>query len=126
MLIKQRIIWTFLIYLVLFLNLGSSIHHADLFGIHSHSHVGCGHCHDQAHSHSHKSCSHHHHILADGKSVQPDLECSICEFFASYNVTFDVYQLELDSNPLFQFWLPNESVESLTPVQPVARGPPLA
>ena len=69
--------WCFLFYWVFLVNFGPSFHHADLFGLHSHT-AGSVHC-GLHHSHSHNlGCCDHDHGTDDGHRhpVPQDLEAS--------------------------------------------------
>ena len=126
MIFKQRLTWFFLAYLVLFLNLGSSIHRADFFGIHHSFHspdsvvpvvpFGCG-------------CCHHH--PADGvNGLESDVrcfsdhDCSICEFFAKFNVIFDDFRFGIESKSVSEYTSLEDSIAERISVSPFPRGPP--
>lgn len=133
---KYLKIWFLLVYWVLLMNLGPSLHRAQFFGLHCH-HCSDS-CTDKGHSHSdmapeqlrqHLACCHGCHAfdsvdeVNSGKLLGDD-DCSFCRFFAQYNVVLSVFILECSSAPIelcsaHRDW----HVDSVT-LDPLARGPP--
>lgn len=142
--LKQLHISLLLGYLVLFWNLGPSLHRAEIFGLHCHSCCSSGNsscCHDHVreghwHSHgdgqgfhSHSRCCDHEHSpdpTQDQQTVTSHHECSLCEFFDNFNVVFDSFDFEVAEAPSrinaalpLVAWLGE-------PFSATARGPPAA
>jgi len=115
---KRYQIWLLVGYLGLLLNLGESLHHAEIFGLHSHgSTSSCCHC---CCDHSSPSQGSEH----DVDSLNSDHDCSFCKFFAQYHVTAGQVELpEEFSFSLLHVWNKPEEVYAVTLV-PLARGPP--
>ncbi len=115
---KHYQIWLLVGYLGLLLNLGESLHHADIFGLHvSDSASVCCHC-CCGHSTSHDSSS-------DAQSLNPDHDCAFCKFFAQYHVT--AAQVETpDKAEVTAFHFCYEPAQSHTvTLVALARGPPV-
>ena len=101
--LRRKLGWSFLIYLILLLNLGPGLHRAGIFGLHSHQtsesfdfgdgfelSETCG------------CCNHSLPLKSDDSpsgsiSKLPD-ECSFCQFFSKYQVTFTVSDLVLSES----------------------------
>ena len=120
--IKQLSICFFLGYLVLLLNLGSSLHRAHFFGLHSHSgsslcdlhHFSC--CDGSGHSDSEP--------LQGERTLHTEHDCGLCKFFDQYNVTTDLadHQLIVSAGPIYKA---NRLPGVFTPLLiQGARGPP--
>lgn len=118
MLQKRSQIWLLVGYLGLLLNLGESLHHADIFGLHGNGWASvCCHC-----------CCEHSTTPEDSErdvqSLSPDHDCAFCKFFAQYHVTAAHVELpERSGFAKFQFWdKPYQSHAVI--LVPLARGPP--
>jgi hypothetical protein len=127
--------WCFLFYWVFLVNFGPSFHHADLFGLHSHSssrsHSGFHHSHEQG-------CCNHDHGADDGhRHDRPqnletsivsvfaaDGECACCKFFDQYNVCFNCLELVGHHTFGIQRFSATEGRPSAGDLKPHARGPP--
>lgn len=117
---KRYQICLFVGYLGLLLNLGDSLHHAEIFGLHG---DGCASacCHSCC---DHSSSDHDHEY--DVESVGSDHDCSFCKFFAQYHAT-DV-QIELSEQSSFTLlptWDKPDEIHAVI-LTPLARGPPSA
>ena len=119
---KKLTSWFLLAFVVLFWNLGPSLHHADLFGLHSSA---------SGNSFSCCCCCSHHHPVDSEDGESPDLigqdgHCSLCDYFDQLHLV-----VEAGSNTesvQFFAWvavLSDKGVQSGT-ISPQARGPPLA
>ena len=140
--LKQLHISLLLGYLVLFWNLGPSLHRADFLGIHFHSGCGScchhadhhhsghwhGHCHSHgSHSHSH-FCDHEHHSdpSEDSSSVSPYHDCAFCDFFENFNCVVDSVDFEIAEAPAEVAATLPLVAWSGEPFSATARGPPAA
>jgi len=114
---KRYQIWFLVGYLGLLLNLGESLHHAEIFGLHVHgSASACCCCCDH--------CSPSHDLESGSKSVSSDHDCSFCKFFAQYHVTAAQVELpEKSGFTLFHTWDNPDQMYAVVLV-PLARGPP--
>ncbi|QEG23946.1 hypothetical protein [Mariniblastus fucicola] len=131
--------WFLLGYLVLLLNFGPSLHHAQIFGLHSHSHRNGS---DDTASGS--SCCCHHHSgetliaslsvndtgdhdpsVASLRSVKSGVhDCAFCKFFDEYNVVVDSFELQHVEQPIFLLASLRPSAAAAEFVPTIARGPP--
>jgi hypothetical protein len=118
--IKKLTSWILLAFVVLFWNLGPSLHHADIFGFHSANPEMASSC---------CCCSLSHPVVPDSRSsavIENHGHCSLCDFFDQLHVTFDV---ESDSQTI-QFGafaeLPSSQTADCESIAPQARGPPRA
>ena len=114
---KRYQIWFLVGYLGLLLNLGESLHHAEIFGHHANGFgSACCHC----------CCGHTttEDSEQDVPSVSPDHDCAFCKFFAQYHVTTSQVELpEQVNSTMFRCWnKPNEMHAVI--LVPLARGPP--
>ena len=122
--------FAFLLYLVLFLNLGDSVHHSPFFGLHSHDSEGrngysfcsCG-CHQHSTEHSHADHQDPTNHLADS-DFGSSLACPFCKFFDEYNVTLDVFEFTLSDSPFYSWPFVDRSVEQNNIILTCARAPP--
>lgn len=112
--------WILLAFVVLFWNLGPSLHHANIFGFHSANS-------DQAPSCC--CCAHNHPVDSDGQSlavIEQYGHCLLCDFFDQLHVTIEV---DSDSQTV-QFValadMPTTQVADCESISPQARGPPRA
>jgi len=111
-------IWFLVGYLGLLLNLGESLHHAEIFGLHDH---GCAAacCHCCGHSAPGQDSEH------SPPTLTSDHDCNFCKFFAQYHVT--AAQVELPEKSSFTFlhyW--NRPAQTTAVIRvPLARGPPV-
>jgi hypothetical protein len=114
-----------LLYLVLLLNLGPSLHHADFFGIHPPHHptsadstsVCC------VHAHRHGPANDLNSAEVDERAYAGH-DCSICKFFDQYHV-LEVRFPRLPSHALVTAnRCPQPTVPTAEASQPHARGPP--
>jgi len=122
MLHKQFTIWFLVAYLGLLLNLGPSLHHAQIFDLHGNDAVATGCC----------CCSHSHPTVPtdgrsdslDSDSLDSEHDCSFCKFFDQLHVIVDCYSLQTRSGFVFTRDLnrPTEIYSVL--LTPLARGPP--
>jgi hypothetical protein len=123
MLHKQLSICFFVGYLGLLLNLGPSLHHAPIFGLHGQD--------NEAGSCQHSCCGHSHAPPAqqtsnDNSVVSTNVhhDCSFCKFFDQLHVV--VVNVETIEVSDFAFLL--EAIRSEQPpsvkFSPLARGPP--
>ena len=127
--------WVLLVYWIPLMNLGPSLHHADIFGLHSSScSTGCcGHHHGHSHSHHHhgecqdqaNTCCQNHAPGSVGLYAGDTSDgCLFCEFFEKYNVAFSCFHF---SDPAaladYSFALLDIFV-SQDLVAATARGPP--
>ena len=125
---KKATTCLFLAYLVLFLNLGQGLHHAGIFGFHSHG------VDELARSESGCSCSHHKHqsrlpIGEDetfhvSKNTVASHDCPICDFFSHYQVTFGVWAYSVMEAREVAFCLNASQTVDISVIPPQARGPP--
>ena len=136
-----------LAYLILFWNLGPSLHHADLLGLHlhhAHGHFGtdsnCCHQHSQnghRDTHSHQlDCKHAHSFpcnhdhdssgTKERETVSSFHACSICQFFEQFNGVVNAKQPEIDSSPVAHSASTEPVLWDGDFLFPTARGPPLA
>jgi len=129
MLHRQLTICFFVGYLGLLLNLGPSLHHAPIFGLHSHNHSSHG-----TKSVCHSCCGHSH---ADYRQPEQDSnvdsvastndnhDCSFCKFFDQYHVIVD----RVETVEASGFAEIREAVIAVDPfavsLVPLARGPPI-
>ena len=134
--------WFFLGYLVLLLNFGSSLHHAPIFGLHSHIHH---HTIGDSKAHSSCCCDSDFHSdtlipsLAPVGSAFPepsddassgfsiaDHNCAFCKFFDEYNVVVASFECDLIVSPFSLFLSDLPDGASAQRVPSIARGPPTA
>ena len=118
----QSTIRLLLIYLVLLLNLGPSLHRAEFFGLHSEPGVpssSCSCCHHFSHGDSESDTGH-------VPIVHAEHDCSFCKFFDQFHVVDTTFQLAEFSSQV-------ELLAEIRPTIPVftvsacqARGPPAA
>ena len=135
-------IWFLLVYLVLFLNLGPSLHRAHFFGIHTHcqcdangcesdtcdtysldsdSGAMCLHCAEHIHQTEHVDLTKHV-STPDWRSSHG--QCSVCKFFDNYFVTLVTFEQPLAQSPnLFHHAAVCPSAYSHV-ICAIARGPP--
>lgn len=113
--------WMFLAWVVLFWNLGESVHHLPSVGFDD----------EQACFEGLHSCSCHglHHRHNDGGGtadcrIQSDERCSICDFFEQFNLESPKVPESVASEFCYTSIDLSTDVESANPIQPAARGPP--
>ena len=135
--------WFLLVYWVLLVNLGPSLHRAHFFGLHcDHCSDSCSHedhCNADGHCHAsmspeelqqHLSCCHNssppvsHEASDDSGSVNSHHDCAFCRFFGQYHVVFSVYTVEVSSVPAELCYLQQDSLVDPVALDPIARGPP--
>ena len=137
MLSRRFTSWFLLGYLALLLNLGQSMHHAEIFGFHVHDLANVGS--QDNNSGSSACCCHHHsgpheHVLAKHKSVENsdsqidvDTNCSdciLCDYFDHFSaLEFSCEFAEFETRHILisPIILPSASSERFVSV---ARGPP--
>ena len=112
--------WFLLALVVLFWNLGPSLHHADIFGFHSQAQENSSGC---------CCCSHHHPVNSDGDSsdgVGQHCHRSLCDFFDQLHLVIEIdAQAEAVELVALASVVSDQSFQCGT-VSPQARGPPLA
>ena len=129
MLHKQLKICFFVGYLGLLLNLGPSLHHAPIFGLHGHSHSAesPGHtCHSSCCGHAHT------HTLPQQESDENSVastsdhhDCSFCKFFDQLHVIVECVQT-LEASDFAEMREAIKPVDAFTVCfVPQARGPPV-
>lgn len=118
---KQAKICIFVAYLGLLINLGPSLHHADLFGFHDGTGSCSSCCHCQALPHPAESSEN---LVVDRSTHGHD--CPFCQFFDQLHVI-------VDANETFEFSELASIISARRPINgrwstffPVARGPPAA
>lgn len=96
--LKQITTCLFFGYLVLLLNLGSSLHHAHFFGLHHHQGPDSVVSDDSATGHQCCGCHRHCHSPTEASnpsgSIHSDHDCAFCNFFDQYHVTLDVIEYQ--------------------------------
>ena len=122
--------WSFLSFLVLFLNFGPSFHRAHFWGLHSHSSA------DGIESSSCDSCCHHagsavsidspnsHEPPVPQLTAKSSHTCAVCQFFKNYLVTLTTTETLAAVVPVSCCWLSSESSTSANSILAIARGPP--
>ena len=136
--------WLFLIYLVLLINLGPSLHHADFFGLHcndaccsptsfSESKVSSCCCCTAAHSHGDHG-SHSHGSSGESNEFQITAavddfgacceDCVFCKFFDQFNVVAESFRFVLIQSPVCSLIENNQGTAFCEFVPESARGPP--
>jgi len=128
MLHKQLKICFFVGYLGLLLNLGPSLHHAPIFGLHGHSHSHSTEsvCHSCCgHSHAHHTQPAQDSNADSVASFSDNHDCSFCKFFDQYHVIVE----RVETVEAFSFAEIREAVIADDPfavcLVPLARGPPI-
>jgi len=116
---KKLTSWFLLAFVILFWNLGPSLHRADFFGFHSSSSENSSCC---------CCCSHHPPVDAEDGGPSDEIgqygHCSLCDFFDQLHLV-----IETDSNTqavqfiAFAAIVSDKSIQSAT-ISPQARGPP--
>lgn len=131
-------------YLILFWNLGPSLHRAEIFGLHFHSccsSKGSFCCHDQGDDghwhrheddhefHSHLPCCNHERpsdCRLDIESFHSHHDCSLCDFFDNFNLVVESFDFEIaNASVNFKISLPLTGWPG-DPFCATARGPPAA
>lgn len=119
--------WLILTYLVLLVNLGPSLHRAELFGLHGHSSIQS----DDVVAPT--CCSCHHHFSRENSSpdgevpvVASNHDCAFCKFFDQYTVVFHAFQFAQFKEPIHLPCFENLPSKVSYSVPTVARGPPVA
>ncbi len=148
---KTTLHWSLIGYLVLFLNLGPSLHRAHFFGLHCDSGV-CGDsiaCLEETDSESKvpligvgstSCCGTAHrlincsggsptdHAVPEGSPghlvITTDHDCPVCRFFDTYNVVVDQFELPTDIAPVFSLAFELRSCEISKVILLQSRGPP--
>lgn len=129
--------WCFLVYWLFLVNVGPSFHHADLFGLHSHSHRSdhCGSHHSYYQDegcceHLHEAEKGHHHDLPQvwetfvASVFAPEGDCGCCKFFEQYNVCFNSVEFVGDQAFGTRLFYYADSLLSAGDLAALARGPP--
>jgi len=126
-------IWLLLVYWIPLMNLGPSLHHADVFGFHSSSCSSCccgnHHHHGEGHDHHHHSdtcCHDHSHEPVSSVTDASSDGCQFCEFFEKYNVVFSCFHFSDSASPSgCDVTLPSVFL-SQDVIAATARGPPVS
>lgn len=127
---KQILNCLFFGYLVLLLNLGSSLHHAHFFGLHVH-HGTTSATDPDIVGEQYSCCCHGHSHFAtpssgQSGSIHANHDCAFCKFFDQYHVTIDAFDFQqrvraIEFQPLRKTIFVFAAI-----LNPNARGPPSA
>jgi hypothetical protein len=127
-------IWFLLGYFALLVNLGPSLHHADLFGLHSHASDNTNADMENDAAVSCCCCQHHSAAQNEGPSETTGSagfdvdtachDCAFCEFFKHFNAFDHSFEFEERETHAQAVSFDNDSSVDDEPIASTARGPP--